>query len=384
MLKSTSDREALGELPGQANIVGHGAAHPCDDVSLQRDVPAPVKDPAPSASDDGGFVYAQTGGVQIGLGGDLLRRTSGASSESTCTTGSSGREAPTDAEFGLAASGAAKQGEPRPDQLLVEDDVEEEDDEDDENDSEGGFDDDDDDDGRLQRDGDDDAGDEELDTDGGSSPAPPDGPTLQEKLRRQVEAKKRRRRRSCPGFREKSPSVDTVISLLKKAGLRDTLRDELLTPILREIAECLVDIADAAGASPDVVNAAQVWTRLCKDPARTLAEGVAATEVRLLLILDTERMLERLSIGTITPKMEKELTALRAMTRKARALPSLAPQPNARACALTRRLRTPVAAAPAAREARLRHREEVRRRLVRLLVAAARLLGRRRAVRAAR
>jgi len=95
-------------------------------------------------------------------------------------------------------------------------------------------------------------------------------------------------------------------------------------------------------------------------------------------------MLERLSIGTITPKMEKELTALRAMTRKARALPSLAPQPNARACALTRRLRTPVAAAPAAREARLRHREEVRRRLVRLLVAAARLLGRRRAVRAAR
>ena len=140
------------------------------------------------------------------------------------------------------------------------------------------------------------------------------------------QATARQRRRSCPGHRRAGPNVDAVIRRLKWADLHDTLRDEVLLPILREFANCLINIADE-DASPELINAAMIWLRLCKDPARTLAEGTAATEVRLLLILDTEAMLARLKIGEISPKMAKELAALRAMMGPARAA-SLAPLPS--------------------------------------------------------
>ena len=345
----SSDRVALADLTDSANIVEHDDAHLCDDVSHAPDVPAPVEDPAPnSASDDGGFVDAQTGGERIGLGGELppplARLLPG--SEGSRSTGSSGREAPTDAEFGLAAPGAAEPGELRLDAPLVEDDVDEEeeddDDEDDDNedDDDDGDDDDDDDEMVEMIDDDDDEGEVGFDAEvvaaeaaeaaeageagetgeaGSAGDLSPDERVwLKQQLRAHVHDHRRQRggerRRSVDTRQEvKESEVKQIIMKLKALGKHEMLRDEVLTPILRKMAECLVGIGTAEARS-----AALIWLRLCKEPSRTLAEGAAATEVRLLLILDTEAMIARLGVGNVTPKMQEELDALHVLMPKVR------------------------------------------------------------------
>ena len=373
----TPGRAALGDATDRANVIGRTDAHSRDAISSTCDKPLRVEDPAPPASGGGGGGAAQMGGEQMVADSLDALEMHGGSSLPKPTMGSSGREALTEvglAASDAAQRGEPDESwDDDDDASSVEDDsgdesqVESSDDDDDdkEEDDDDAFsyfeqprrpDDD-------EREGDllpatEEAPNAECDTapqapqaeaaeaeateteatggssaevgaamevdgeaagsDGESSSAPLDRPGLQERLRAQVAAREKRRRRSLKrsviGERQyvSTGRVDAIIRKLKKLGKHDTLCDKLLLPLFQKFGECLVNIAEEA-APPELINAAMIWLRLCKDPARTLAEGAAATEVRLLLILDTEAMLDRLNIGTITPKMQTELTALRAM-----------------------------------------------------------------------
>ena len=118
------------------------------------------------------------------------------------------------------------------------------------------------------------------------------------------------RRRSVGGKREhvKENTINAIITKLKEDGIYDSLIGDVLVPVLKAFHECVV-----GAETGDERNAAQIWLRLLKEPSRTLAEGAAATEVRLLMILNTRRQLERLAIGAKTTKMQEELDAVEEM-----------------------------------------------------------------------